>query len=93
MNSHFEKGAPVVRGNAGVIHWNLELVFLSKEQRNLLVNWLSAHELDYNFEVETVLGDSITPDKYLVYIIDMCWGSNLVEFGEFLETIDYNAGG
>ena len=79
----------VIKGKAAVIHWDLDVVFISREQRNLFIKWLSENEIDFDFEVENTLGDSLTPDVFIVSVKDMSWGNNLKNVGKFLKSIDY----
>lgn len=89
---HFKQGEPVVRGSAGVIHWDLSLRFICKEQRDLFVKFLLEQEINYTFDVEVLHGDSATLDVYIVNIEDMSWANNLKVVSKYLEKIDFNSG-
>ena len=93
MKPHFKQGEPVVRGQAAVIHSAVELSFRSSEQLSLFVKALLADEKYPHFTVETVVGDSLTPDIFKVTIHDIAWAHNLTRIGKIAERIDYNGGG
>ena len=88
----FDQGQPTIRSRACVIHSDLELRFLSKEQRNLFIHDLIADELSFDFQVETNPGDSLTLAVYTVTINDISWANNLMRIAELADKYDYNGG-
>lgn len=92
MTKHFEKSQPVIRNRACVIHTDLEITFLSKEQLELFTaEFLKDNEYP-NFEIETAPGDSLELTKYTVSIYDTPWANNLTKIAKLLEKYDYNEG-
>lgn len=88
----FPVGQPTVGGRACVAHAALTLSFLSREQRDHFVKGLLADEMNFDFTVETVAGDSRSPTLFQVMIADVAWGQNLVRLARLAQRCDYNAG-
>jgi hypothetical protein len=79
----------VTRGKASVMHLDIEVTVLIKEQFDEAIRWLV--ERHFNFEFDVVEGDSLTPTTYHLRIPDMCWANNLKEFSEVLIKSDYKS--
>lgn len=86
MGKIFEKGQPEKGSKAGVIHWELEVKFLCKEQRDLFVGFLISSEIFYDFTSTYSLDEGY----YYVSIDDMSWGENLKPVAKYLSSIDFN---
>lgn len=92
LKKYFKQGEPVVRNRASVVHAELSVKFLSKEQCELFVKDIVSKESYPCFSVETVVGDSMTHDEFIVTLEDICWANNLVRISKILEKYDYNGG-
>jgi len=87
---YFKKGEPTVRNSAAVIHSKVEISFISKEQCDEFVSeYIKSNEYP-SISLETVVGDSIKLDVYIVTIHDIPWANNLKTLGKILEKYDYN---
>lgn len=91
MKKVFEKGQPVVRGRSAIVHWDLYISFLCKEQLAKFIKLMLKEEIDYKISVGIERGDSVTPDIWTLTIHDMSWANNLTRIGTLLEKVDYHA--
>ena len=87
---YFKNGNPTVRNRSAVIHADITLKFISKDQCDRFVKeYLKT--TDYpSLEIETIIGDSLELDQFLVTITDVCWGHNLTRIGKIAEKYDYS---
>lgn len=77
------------RNRASVITSSIEITVLMKEQLEAAVKWCIERDIDFSWE--TVMGDSIEPNKYILAIDGLPWANNLGMLATILEESDYGS--
>ena len=81
---------PVVNGKASICNWDLRIRFHTKEQVKKAIQFLLEMEINFDFSVSYLMGDSVTPDTFIIDIDGMSWANNLQHVAEILKDVDYN---
>lgn len=77
---------------ASVMHCELIVDALCRQQFRKVVQWLIDEEIRFSFE-RLGTGDSFKPETYRLTIEDICWAHNVVRIAKKLAKFDYDIDG